>query len=406
MRLATTATGNEDCAMKNSYKVQGSAALSAFEAPPKKRHRTGALQNLRAAVWFSEREWNSPLRSILHEPAWLSASICKLVVLALLVLSCTGRATASSIGSEDRTTVIIVVGAPGDAEYGTNFLKQAAAWQKACLQGDARSITVGLDSSGATNDYDLLKQTIACQPEQGLAQLWLVLIGHGTFDGKEARFNLRGPDVSASDLANWFKTFRRPLAVIDASAASGPFLNKLSATNRVIITATRSGSEQSFARFGQYFADALTDPQADLDHDGQVSLLEAFLTASRQTSESYKLQGRLVTEHPLLEDNGDGLGTPPDWFRGLRATKKASDGASPDGLLAQQFRLIPNPEERNLSPEQIAQRDALERAVLLHREKKSQMPEEDYYRELEALLVQLARCYSVSNSVGNSAAAP
>jgi hypothetical protein len=353
-----------------------------------------------------EREsWNSPLRSVLHEPAWLSASIRRLVALALLVLSCTGRATASPIAPEDRTTVILVVGAPGDAEHGTNFLKQAATWQKACAQADARAITIGLDSSAATNDYELLRQTIACQAEQGIAQLWLVLIGHGTFDGKEARFNLRGPDVSASDLANWLKPFHRPIAVIDTTACSGPFLNKLSATNRVIITATRSGSEQSFARFGQYFADALTDPQADLDHDGQVSLLEAFLTASRQTSESYKLQGRLVTEHPLLEDNGDGFGTPPDWFRGLRVTKKANDSASPDGLLAQQFRLIPSPEERNLTPEQIAQRDALEKAVLLHREKKGQMPEEDYYRELEKLLVQLARCYTASNSVSNSAPA-
>ena len=330
-----------------------------------------------------------------------------LASLALLFPSLVGNVAAAPTASapEDRTTVILVIGAPGDAEHETNFLKQADAWQKACAHGQARAITIGLDPPGSTNDFELLRQAIGCQANQGLAQLWLVLIGHGTFDGKEARFNLRGPDVSASDLASWLKPFHRPLAIIDTTACSGPFLNKLSGTNRVVITATRSGSEQSFARFGQYFAQALTDPQADLDHDGQVSLLEAFLTASRQTSESYKLQGRLVTEHALLEDNGDGLGTPPDWFRGLRATKKPADGASADGLLAQQFRLIPSPEERNLTPEQIAQRDALEKAVLLHREKKDQMPEEDYYRELEKLLVQLARCYAPLNAASNSTTA-
>jgi hypothetical protein len=319
--------------------------------------------------------------------------------LGLLVLSFLGSVTALASAPDNRTTVIVVVGAPGDADHGSNILHQAATWQTACSAAGARIITIGLEATASTNDYDLLKATLACQPEQGADQLWLVLIGHGTSDGREARFNLRGPDVSATDLAQWLKPFRRPLALIDTTACSAPFLNKLCAANRVVITATRSGSEQSFARFGQYLADALTDPQADLDHDGSVSLLEAFLTASHQTAESYKVQGRLASEHALLEDNGDGLGTPADWFRGLRAVKKASDGASPDGLLAQQFRLFPSPEDRNLTPEQIAQRDALEKAVLLHREKKAQMPEDDYYRELETLLLQLARCYTPSNSV-------
>jgi hypothetical protein len=198
-------------------------------------------------------------------------------------------------------------------------------------------------------------------------------------------------------LALWLQPFHRPLAVIDTSSSSAPFLTKLSATNRVIITATRSGHEQNFARFGQYFAEALTNPEADLDKDGQVSLLETFLMASRQAAEFYKLDGRLVTEHALLDDNGDGLGTPADWFRGLRAIKKPKENAGVDGLLAQQFNLIRNDAEQQLTAETRAQRDALERAVLLHREKKSQMPEQEYYQELEKLLLGLAHFYE-SNS--------
>jgi len=275
-------------------------------------------------------------------------------------------------------------------------------WQGACTEAQVCNKTIGLDSPGPATDHELLQQALNEVPKEGGGQVWIVLIGHGTFDGKEAWYNLRGPDVSASELASWLQPFQRPLAVIDTTASSGPFINKLSRTNRVIITATRSGNEQNYTRFGEYFAEALKSSQADIDQDGQVSLLEAFLTASRQASEFYKVRGRLVTEHALLDDNGDGLGTPADWFHGLRATKKAKDGAALDGLLAQQFRLIPSPMERGLTPEQIAQRDELERAVLQHREKKSQIPEEDYYRELERLLLQLARFYGSSTNSGVS----
>jgi hypothetical protein len=321
------------------------------------------------------------------------------VLFALLLLTSVRAAvSASALSPDNRTTVILVVGAPGEAEYGSNFLRQAALWQKACSEAHVGNKSVGLDVSGSTNDSDLLRHAIAAEPKEGAGQLWLVLIGHGTFDGKEAWFNLLGPDVSATELADWLRPFRRPLAVIDTTACSGPFVNKLSGTNRVIITATRSGNEQNYARFGQFLAEALTGPEADLDQDDQVSLLEAFLTASRHASEFYKAQGRLVSEHALLDDNGDGLGTPADWFRGLRATKKAKDGAALDGLLAQQFCLVHSPAESALTPEQVAERDALERAVLLHREAKAHLPEDDYYRELEKLLLQLAKFYAAPDT--------
>jgi len=297
-------------------------------------------------------------------------------------------------------TVILVVGAPGEPEYGSNFLQQASLWEKACQQGNARAVTIGVDYPEGTNDLDLLKATLAELPKQSSAPLWLVLIGHGSFDGKEAWFNLRGPDFSGSDLAGWLKPFQRPMAVINTASCSGPFINKLSATNRVVITATRSGNEQNFARFGQHLARALTDSQADLDQDGEISLLEAFLTASHEANEFYKAQGRLITEHALIDDNGDGLGTPVEWFRGLRAARKAKDSVT-DGALAQQFCLVPSPAERALSPEQITQRDALEKQVLALRDKKSSIPEDDYYQQLETLLLQLARFYA-SGSATNA----
>jgi hypothetical protein len=320
----------------------------------------------------------------------------------LLPDSWTPPSFAATTNSSDLTSVILVVGAPGESDYATNFTHQATLWQKACAQADCHPITIGLETSAPANvpakisvpdDLTQLKQTLEAEPREGLGPLWLVLIGHGTFDGKEARFNLRGPDVSATDLALWLKPFHRPLAVIDTASASAPFLNKLAGTNRVLIASTRSGYEQNFSRFGQYFAETITSPEADLDKDGQVSLLEAFLTASRKTTEFYKTEGRLATEHALIDDNGDGLGTPADWFRGLRAVKSPKEHASLDGLLASQIHLVPSSDERQLSPAQRNQRDSLERAVLKLRERKAQLPEDDYYRQLEQLLLPLARFY-------------
>jgi hypothetical protein len=189
------------------------------------------------------------------------------------------------------------------------------------------------------------------------------------------------------------KPCKRPLAVIDCSSASGPFINALSGPDRVIVTATRSGDEVNATRFGGYLAKAIADPAADLDKDGQTSLLEAFLLASRQTQQFYKEAGRLATEHALLDDNGDGLGTPADWFHGVRAFKTAADGKSADGVAAQQLMLVRSQVEQELSPEVRARRDELEKQLSELRARKTDMNEDTYYRQLERILVEIARLY-------------
>ncbi|HTL54648.1 MAG TPA: hypothetical protein VL361_03175 [Candidatus Limnocylindrales bacterium] len=299
-------------------------------------------------------------------------------------------------------SVIIVVGAPGESEFGSNFVHAATLWQEACVRADCRCLTLGLDSDSQTNDFMHLERALIDEPKEGLAPFWLVLVGHGTFDGKEARFNLRGPDVTGSDLAKWLRPFTRPMAVVDSTSCSAPLLSKLSGTNRVVVTATRTGNEQYYVHFGTYLAEAIANPEADLDKDGQVSVLEAFLYGSRRTAQFYKTEGRIATEHALLDDNGDNLGTPADWFRGLHATKKAKDNAGLDGLFAAQFCLVPSEAERGLTQEQRARRDALERAVLVFREKKGALPDDDYYGQLEKLLLDLARFYAANISPGAS----
>lgn len=301
--------------------------------------------------------------------------------------------SAGAQTTSTNTTVMLVLGAPGQEEFQTNFLRQLELWTRVCERAQATLVRIGVDTNSATPDSERLKQTLADEPKEGREALWVVLIGHGTFDGKEARFNLRGPDVTAADIAEWLKPFRRPVVFIDTSSASAPFLNKLSATNRVIVTATRSGSEQNFARFGLYLAEALTDDQSDLDKDGQVSVLEAFLSASARVAEFYKTEGRLATEHALLDDDGDGHGTPADWFRGIRPVKKPQGNASVDGARAQQVHLVLSQAERALPPEVRAKRDALELEIGRLRANKPQRPDGRYYGELEKLLLQLADAY-------------
>lgn len=289
----------------------------------------------------------------------------------------------------ERATVIVIAGAAGEPEFAPDIALQLEAWAKASAQATAKHIAI----TDSETDRERVKSALEAEPKTGPGEVWIVLVGHGTFDGKEAKLNLRGPDLSATDLAEWLKPFERPLAIIDTTSSSAPFLAKLAGKKRVVVSATRSGSEQNYARFGKFLAEAVGDPKSDLDKDGQISLLESFLSASHRTSEFYKTEGRLATEHALIDDTGDGLGTPADWFRGVIATKRAREGVPLDGLRAHQFHLVRSAMEQQLPPEVRAQRDQLEQQIAVLREKKAKMNEEKYFQELEKMMLELARLY-------------
>lgn len=312
---------------------------------------------------------------------------------ASVVIFATMFATHSQAQTNEQRSLILVVGAPGDAEYAEQFSAEADLWKQAAAKGGLQTTVIGLGNSGTNDDRTCMLNTLAVETSKPAGELWLVFIGHGTFDSRSAKFNLRGPDISSDELATALKPCKRQLIVIQCASASGPFLPALSGPGRVIITATRSGSEVNATHFGGYLAHAIGDPAADLDKDGQTSLLEAFLMASRQTADFYKEQGRLMTEHALIDDNGDGLGTPPDWFQGARAVKKASGGKTVDGVRAHQMMLVRSDVEQKLSPEVRARRDELEQKLSALRSSKKQMQEDEYYKQLEAILVETAQLY-------------
>jgi len=324
-----------------------------------------------------------------------SASRLRLFALAKvagLLFSAGIHAVAQGQTNEPRS-LILVLGAPGEPGYAEKFSAWADQWKQAAAKGGLRVSIVGADTNHPEDDRSRLVKLLRQEVARPDGELWLVFIGHGTFDGRSAKFNLHGPDISADELAVELKPCRRPLVVIQCASASGPFINALSGPDRIIIAATRSGYEENFTRFGGCLAEAIADPAADLDKDGQTSLLEAFLFASREVERFYQEQGRLATEHALIDDNGDGLGTPADWFRGVRAIRTAADGKSVDGVRAHQIHLVRSEAEQQLSPELRARRDELEQELSALRVQKSTLKEDDYYHRLEEILVAMARLY-------------
>lgn len=319
----------------------------------------------------------------------------------VLLLVCVGVPIAHGLESKSPSSsgrLLVVVGAPGEEQYAAEFKKWAENWQSVAAQQFLQQTTIGMDSSNAKPDKELLKAAIDESSRSGADSLWIVLIGHGTFDRGVTKFNLRGSDVSSKEMSEWLKPIRARLVFIGCASSTGTFLTELSGANRVIVTATRSGNEQNLSRFGGYFAKAITETASDLDHDDEVSLLEAFLAASSLTENFYKDSSRLATEHALLDDNGDKLGTGKGFYRGLRPAKAPEPGKLVDGSLASKIMLRSSMTGPKFSSEQLAAREKIELKIEELRSKKSTLDETLYYQQLEALVLQLAAIYDAAES--------
>lgn len=321
--------------------------------------------------------------------------LCSCLLLTLSIAVALAQSSVVDGAETSQQSVILVVGAGGSEEFAATFKETAEKWQAVATKTNATIQTIGLEKADSS-DLNRLGEILKKEDEQG-DTLWLVLIGHGTFDGKLAKFNLRGPDLAAATLATHLERFKRPLVVINGSSSSAPFINRISAPGRVIVTATDSGYELNYARFGIYLAEAMLANDVDLDKDDQTSILEAFLAASQKTVAFYEDDGRLVTEHALIDDNGDARGTPRNFFRGVRVERSAAGGRGdaekerqPDGLRANQIQLIRSPSELALTPEQRQQRGELEKEIEALRAKKRLMVENEYYAELERLFLAIA----------------
>jgi hypothetical protein len=214
-------------------------------------------------------------------------------------------------------------------------------------------------------------------------QLLVLLIGHGTsLDGDEAKFNLVGPDMSASEWVDLIRPIPGRVVFVNTTAASFPFLRRLAGRGRVVLTATDSAAQQFETIFAEYFVKAFDDPAADYDKNHRVSLWEAFTYASAAVRQSFEQKGQLPTERPLLDDTGAGIGR--------EAQNPGTDGAiaritylEPDAPLA----LPADSTQAAL----VRRRAELEAQLEALKARKESTPEDDYAAELEKILVEIAR---------------
>jgi chorismate mutase len=285
---------------------------------------------------------------------------------------------------------VIISGISGEEVYAKNFSEWTSKLRSSLtgtLGFAEDQVIVFAEKPGEKEQRasaEAVKQTFAAlqSAAKSDSQIFIFFIGHGSYDGKIAKFNLIGPDLSASDYAQMIaKLPARNVVVVNTTSASGEFIKPLSGKGRVIVTATRSGTEQNATRFAEYFIAALGNNEADADKNGRVSVLEAFNYASKLTNESYEKAGKLVTEHSLIDDNGDGAGH-----------QKAEAG---DGALARATYFDSIPQMQAGGDAELAQlfseRMRLEGEVGQLKERKEQMKEEDYESALEKLLVELAK---------------
>jgi hypothetical protein len=303
------------------------------------------------------------------------------------------REEANVHKSKSNRSILVVVGAPGEEEFGRAFRESAERWKRAFASDDL--LMLDGTASNPMDQPNHLQQILdwISRPtaDSALQERWLVFIGHGTHDRNASKFNLSGPDISAEVISKAISNVKARWLIIDASSSSGPFINALSGDNRVIITATKSGAEQNYSRFAEFLSQAITDPSTDLDHDESVSILEAFLAASNRVAQFYQNEGRLASEQALLDDNGDSRGTPAAFYRGARPVKAPANGLKLDGNLASRMlvSLFGGPDKR--TDEQKSLADSLAVKIEEWRARKKDLPEQEYYDELERLFLKLAK---------------
>jgi len=306
----------------------------------------------------------------------------------LAIVACV-MAMAADAAAEQRYALVI-----SGASGGQKYAEQMAEWRNGI-----RAALV--DRYGFASDHVRLfvDESVKTGGEPGTAQnvraalatlrkqmgaddvLLIILLGHGTYDGDAAKFNLVGPDLTAADWAALLKGLPGRLVLVNTTAASFPFLEPLSGPNRIIITATDSPAQKYATVFPDYFVKALSEASTDLDKNGRTSIFEVLAATSLAVRQHYEKRGQLLTERAVFDDNGDRVG-------------REAEAPGPDGGLARTLYLdaeLPasadNPELAAL----IRRRRELEAEAEALKAKKASMPVPVWEAEYEKLMLELAR---------------
>jgi len=215
--------------------------------------------------------------------------------------------------------------------------------------------------------------------------LLVLLIGHGTFDGVDAKFNLVGPDLESAEWHALLEPLPGHVVMVNTTAGSFPFIARLSGPKRIVITATDSMAQRFDTVFAEYFIKAFEHETADLDRNERISIWEAFASAAAGVRRHYQQRGQLSTERALLDDNGDGVGS--------SAAEQGEDGARASRMYLQTAPPGAPPTDEALV--KLLQRKALLEAELEELKiRRKFLPAEEYVKEFERIIIEYARVSS------------
>jgi hypothetical protein len=296
-----------------------------------------------------------------------------------------GYAGLSALPARAASYYVTVAGLGGEPDYEQRFTALANDLDKLLKASSDDAHVYTLTGGGATKAHLTDTMNIIAREAKADDTFTLTLIGHGSFDSVEYKFNLPGPDISGEELASLCDHVpaKRQL-IVNTSSASGGSIGALQKPGRIVITATKTGTEKNATVFARYWVEALRDASADVDKNEVISALEAFQYADRKTVSFYESQKRLATEHAIIEDAGK--------KEGVRVPSTENG----EGLLATNFVLLRlgaaqkaanDPAKRAL----LDKREELERKIDTFKYQKAAMSAEDYKTQLSGALVELAR---------------
>jgi hypothetical protein len=281
------------------------------------------------------------------------------------------------------TYYVIVAGLGGEPDYEQRFTAAAKDLDRIFKSAGSTGHVFTLQGAQATALQFRDAMSTVAREAKAEDDFVLILIGHGSFDGVEYKFNLAGPDLTAAEIAALCDRIasRRQL-VVDTTSASGGAVQALEKPGRAVIAATKSGTEKNATVFVRYWIEALQDPSTDTDKSDSVSAIEAFRYATQKAAAFYDAEKRLATEHAVFNDVGKG--------------EPVRDAGNGQGMLLSSFTLL------RLGASQLAASDPAKRALLDKKEeleqkidilkyKKAAMDSADYKKQLTDALVELAK---------------
>jgi hypothetical protein len=308
-------------------------------------------------------------------------------VLAMRVVVLTMLLAASTSAVRADSYYVTVAGLGGERDYEQRFTQQATDLDRIFKAAGATAHVVTLSGKEATRAHlTTALQTIAGQAKAE-DDFVLILIGHGSYDGVEYKFNLPGPDISATSLAQLCNHIasKRQL-IVNTTSASGASLATLAKKGRAVITATKSGTEKNATVFARYWVESLQDARADVDKNETISALEAFQYATGKTAAFYDSQKRLATEHAVFADTGNGA-----------AAVRVASKTIGEGRLLANVALVrfgteraasgANPARRSL----LARKEQLEARIDTLKYQRAAMSPQEYRQQMTESLVALAK---------------